>query len=147
MDGTLDLKPLHGLYQVLNTAGGADLAHPLVCLAQLQRKPPGSRSPSPDPSQLGEVEWVVGLGTQRPAPVREGKKRRKRDETADVWWEARLCGREVEELLQQARAEISSLAFRRATTDKETARAGRRLGHHARGHGATSPRAVALGLR
>ncbi|BGP40814.1 hypothetical protein JCM10450v2_004817 [Rhodotorula kratochvilovae] len=98
MDG-LDLKPLHGLYQLLDSAGDADLDHPLVCLAQLYRKPAKSRA-SPDPSQLGELEWVVALGSKAPAPVQKGKKR-KAGGMVDVWWESRLCGREVEELMQQ----------------------------------------------
>ena len=37
MDGTLDLKPLHGLYQVLNTAGGADPAFLVVSLPASRR--------------------------------------------------------------------------------------------------------------
>ncbi|GAA6048480.1 hypothetical protein JCM3770_003778 [Rhodotorula araucariae] len=95
----LDLKPLHGLYQLLHSAGDADLDHPLVCLAQLYRRPAPARA-SPDPSRLGEVEWVVALGSKAPAPSQKGKKR-KAGGMVDVWWEARLCGREVDELLQQ----------------------------------------------
>ena len=103
MSSQLEFKPLHDLYQVLESAGSADLDHPLVCVAQVQRRPPSSRSSSPDPLNLGDIEWVVAIGAQAPSTSAPATKRRRKQGPTDVWWEARLCGREVDDLFQQVR--------------------------------------------
>ncbi|GAA5924150.1 hypothetical protein JCM3775_005606 [Rhodotorula graminis] len=101
MASPLDVKRLHGLYQVIGHVGSVELDHPLVCLAQVERRPSSSRSGSPDPLHLGDIEWVVALGTQKTSTAAPATKRRKKQGTVDVWWEARLCGREVDDLFQQ----------------------------------------------
>jgi len=107
MASVLDLKRLHGLYQVIGNIDGTELDDPLVCLAQVHRRPPSSRSGSPDPLNLGDVEWVVAIGAQAPSTSAPATKRRRKQGPADVWWEARLCGREVDDLFQQVRPPLS----------------------------------------
>ncbi|BGP00198.1 Sperm nuclear basic protein PL-I isoform plia [Rhodotorula toruloides] len=107
----LDLRPLHQVYQTLDPATTEPLAHPLVCISELRRRPPPKRSAraaSAQPgnldgaTELGEVEWVLmigGEGLVKGAPEQKGKKK---SETApEEWWKACLCGREVEELMKQ----------------------------------------------
>ncbi|BGP17007.1 hypothetical protein JCM10213_000358 [Rhodosporidiobolus nylandii] len=108
--GDLDLRPLHGLFQCIHPASHPDLPHPLLALAELVRKPPKKRQAGQAAagSDLGEVEWVVALGGKGPEPADDangaggtGKKRRVPSLAPDEWWEARLCVREVAELMQQ----------------------------------------------
>ncbi|GAA5924090.1 hypothetical protein JCM3775_005592 [Rhodotorula graminis] len=101
MGSQLDLERLHDLHQVLQADGTTDLDHPFFCLAHVERRPPSSRSDSPDPLHLGDIEWVVALGTQKTSTAAPATKRRKKQGPIDVWWEARLCGREVDDLFQQ----------------------------------------------
>ncbi|GAA6009269.1 hypothetical protein JCM10207_004329 [Rhodosporidiobolus poonsookiae] len=106
----LDLLPLHNLYQTISPSSHPDLPHPLLALAQLRRKPPSKRAQG-DQAQggqaQGEVEWVVALGgkgkalSAPEAGAGAGKKRKAATSVPDEWWEASLCAREVDELMQQ----------------------------------------------
>ncbi|GAA5934627.1 hypothetical protein JCM1841_001786 [Sporobolomyces salmonicolor] len=54
---TLDLKPLHNLYQTVEPSDSGDSPHPLIVLAQLQRSERLNAS-----AGKGDVEWVIALG-------------------------------------------------------------------------------------
>ncbi|GAA5968410.1 hypothetical protein JCM21900_002663 [Sporobolomyces salmonicolor] len=63
---TLDLKPLHNLYQTVEPSDSGDSPHPLIVLAQLQRSERLNAS-----AEKGDVEWVIALGIKNSAIRRD----------------------------------------------------------------------------
>lgn len=114
----LDLRPLHQVYQTLDPATTEPLAHPLVCISELRRRPPPKRSARATSAQvgsldgateLGEVEWVLMIGGEGLVKGEPEQKSKKKLETGpEEWWKACLCGREVEELMKQVSSDSSS---------------------------------------
>ncbi|GAA5885842.1 hypothetical protein JCM5296_000161 [Sporobolomyces johnsonii] len=77
---TLDLKPLHNLYQTVEPSDSGYSTHPLIVLAQLQRSERLNTS-----AGEGDVEWVIALGGK------DGESKGKsKAGGADEWWQARL---------------------------------------------------------
>ncbi|GAA5844058.1 hypothetical protein JCM11251_003011 [Rhodosporidiobolus azoricus] len=106
----LDLTPLHNLFQTVDPASHPNLPHPLLCLAQLRRKTRSKRARTADGaggggSEVGEVEWVVAVGGKGQQPDEDAEKVGKKRKVAaasepEEWWEASLCEKEVEDLME-----------------------------------------------
>ncbi|GAA5861080.1 hypothetical protein JCM1840_003073 [Sporobolomyces johnsonii] len=107
---TLDLKPLHNLYQTLEPSDSGHSPHPLIVLAQLQRS--GRLNTS---AGEGDVEWVVALGGKG-KDVDGASKGKSKAGGADEWWQARLTPLDVERFSQLDQAlspQIKKSAIRR----------------------------------
>lgn len=110
-DMALDLQPLHQVYQTISPSScSALVAHPLVLISELRRRPVPKRSargtssaPGADePTELGEVEWVLTIGGEGVETGTAPPKGPKKSETVpEEWWKVCLCAKEVEELMKQ----------------------------------------------
>ncbi|GAA5974894.1 hypothetical protein JCM5350_004490 [Sporobolomyces pararoseus] len=75
---TINLRPLHNLYQTISPASFLENEDPLVAVSQLERR--GRTS-------TGEIEWVIGVGMKG---TEYGEQ---------IWWSTRLSSEGIQKLV------------------------------------------------
>lgn len=139
-----ELKPLNGLYQLIEPPHGAACDRALIAVAQLRRKPLSKRAKAEgaatSTAQQGALEWVVGVSAPAQAdPEAKGKGRDRPG--SDDWWESKMSVDDVTEWLQEVRGLFT------ATQDPQTdgsPRAGRGNAREPSGSCAEIPERVAI---